>query len=195
MKICFLGGSFDPPHLGHLEIAKGCLKQFQKFIFIPSNHSPNKQKPPYFSSKHRLKMLEILIQDYKDIQIDRFEIDSKNKISYTIDTIKYLRNKYKNIPLYMVIGSDLINDIESWKEWSQIKEKVRVICFKRSGYNNITFDDNNILLLNSVNLSISSSSIKSELFSDRSNNFSNFSSMISKPIYDYIYDNKLTLKH
>ena len=47
MKICFLGGTFDPPHMGHLKIALECLKQCQKFIFIPSKQSPHKKNPPF----------------------------------------------------------------------------------------------------------------------------------------------------
>ena len=48
MNICFLGGSFDPPHLGHLAIAKECLKKFDKFIFLPSKQSPHKSNSPFF---------------------------------------------------------------------------------------------------------------------------------------------------
>ena len=54
MKIFFLGGSFDPPHIGHLEIAKSCLKYCNKFLFIPSKQVPHKKESPYFSSKDRV---------------------------------------------------------------------------------------------------------------------------------------------
>ena len=61
MKIYFLGGTFDPPHLGHLNIAKACLKHCHKFIFIPSKQNPYKDKP-YFSSEDRLNMLKIKLR-------------------------------------------------------------------------------------------------------------------------------------
>ena len=58
MKIFFLGGSFDPPHIAHLKIAKSCLKYCDKFLFIPSKKVPHKQENPYFSSKDRVRMLD-----------------------------------------------------------------------------------------------------------------------------------------
>ena len=195
MKICFLGGTFDPPHIGHLRIALECLKQCQKFIFFPSKQSPHKPNLPYFSHNHRLNMLNMLVSNYDNIQVDSFEINSDNEISYTIDTIRYLMRKYKKASLYMVVGSDLIDSIDSWKEWPEIKKKVNIICFRRSGYEDISFKDKEILFLDSISLSVSSSFIKKEMLSNSSYSFANFSNMISKDIYDYIYDNKLCKKH
>tara|TARA_Y100001968_G_C19256927_1_gene667282 strand:+ start:304 stop:894 length:591 start_codon:yes stop_codon:yes gene_type:complete len=194
MKICFLGGTFDPPHMGHLKIALECLKQCQKFIFIPSKQSPHKKNPPSFDCSHRLKMLDMLASSYKNIEIDSFEIDSAKQISYTIDTIRYLVEKYKGASIYMVVGSDLINDIKLWKESEEIRKKVKIICFKRAGYNKIDFEDKNILFIDSINLNISSSSIKKEIPLNKSNRFSNLSNMIPKDIYDYIFKNKLDLE-
>ena len=193
MKICFLGGTFDPPHMGHLKIALECLRQCQRFIFIPSKQSPHKKNPPFFDSSHRLKMLDILTSSYKNIEIDSFEIESTKKVSYTIDTIRYLISKYKGASIHMVVGSDLINDIKLWKEWEEIRQKVKIICFKRFGYSKIDFEDKNILFIDSINLDISSSLIKKEIFLNRSNRFSNLSDMIPKDIYDYIFKNKLDL--
>ena len=90
MNICFLGGSFDPPHLGHLAIAIECLEKYNKFIFVPSKQSPHKSYPTYFDSKHRLKMLNILSSNYENIEVEPFELESTSQISYTIDTIRYL---------------------------------------------------------------------------------------------------------
>ena len=61
MKVYFLGGTFDPPHIAHLNIDLESLKQCQKFIFIPSKQSPHKEEKPYFEAAHRLEMLKILI--------------------------------------------------------------------------------------------------------------------------------------
>jgi len=193
MKIYFLGGTFDPPHIAHLNIALESLKQCQKFIFIPSKQSPHKKKRPYFKAIHRLKMLEILISEYQNIEIDDFEINSTNKISYTIDTIRYLIKKYSDASLYMVVGSDLISDIKSWKEWDEIQKKVKIICFERVGYENINVNGIDVSFLDTVNLNVSSSSIKREIFLNKSSNCDNFSDMISENIYNYIYRNKLNM--
>ena len=120
MKIYFLGGSFDPPHKGHLKIAKSCLKYCDKFLFIPSKRTPHKDNIPYFSNKDRVNMLELLVQDKSNIDIDLFELKSKNNISYSINTVKYLNKKYQKSDIYMVLGSDLIDNLDSWKDWSKM---------------------------------------------------------------------------
>ena len=191
MNICFLGGSFDPPHLGHLAIAKECLKKFDKFIFLPTKQSPHKSASPFFDSNHRLKMLEIITSDFENINVEQFEIASDSKISYTIDSIRYLTKKYHKCNLHMIVGSDLINSLDQWKDWNKIKEKVKVICFKRLGYDNNILKRNNIVYLESVKINVSSSLIKKEMLSNNSYSFANFSNMISKEIYDYILDNDL----
>ena len=193
MKIYFLGGTFDPPHIAHLNIALESLKQCQKFIFIPSKQSPHKEEKPYFEAAHRLEMLKILISGHQNIEIDKFEINSTNKISYTIHTVRYLIEKYKDASLHMIIGSDLINDIKSWKDWDEIQKRVKIICFKRVGYENISVDGIDVSFLDTVKLNVSSSCIKKTIFLNKSNNFEDFSDMISKNIYDYIYNHKLKM--
>ena len=74
MKLFFLGGTFDPPHIGHLEIAKTCLKYCDKFIFIPSKQAPHKMEKPYFSNKQRLDMLTLIIKGHENVEIDSFEL-------------------------------------------------------------------------------------------------------------------------
>ena len=91
----------------------------------------------------------------------------------------------------MIVGSDLINNLNQWKDWNKIKEKVNVICFKRLGYDNNILKRNNIVYLESVKINVSSSLIKKEMLSNNSYSFANFSNMISKEIYDYILDNEL----
>ena len=191
MNICFLGGSFDPPHLGHLAIAKECLKKFDKFIFLPSKQSPHKPASPFFDSKHRLKMLEIITSDLENIEIEQFEIKSSSKVSFTIDSVEYLTKKYHKCNLYMIVGSDLVNNLSNWKDWNKIKEKVNVICFKRLGYENNIVKRDNVIYLESVKVNVSSSLIKKEMLSNSSYSFTNFSNMISKEIYDYILLNNL----
>ena len=96
MKICFLGGAFDPPHVGHLKIALECLKQCDKFIFIPSKQSPHKINRPYFSSSHRLAMLNMLASNYDNITVDPFEINSI-KYGQTKNVIFELDKEVKRI--------------------------------------------------------------------------------------------------
>ncbi len=186
MKIYFLGGSFDPPHIGHLEIAKKCLRYCDKFIFIPSKQAPHKQDRPYFSSKDRIEMLKLLIRKEKNIEIDSFELKSEKEISYSIDTIRYLNKKYPNSKIYMVLGSDLIKNLISWKNWDEIKQNVRLVCVERDGYV-IKNKSQNIKYIADVNLEVSSSYIRKIIFSKNKNNYLDMSKYITRDIYGYIF--------
>ena len=63
MNTFFFGGTFDPPHNGHLSIIQYCIKKSQQLILIPTRKSPLKDMPPVASPHHRIKMLELLIDD------------------------------------------------------------------------------------------------------------------------------------
>ena len=76
MKLILFGGSFDPPHCGHLKIIEDCIKECDKLILMPSSYSPLKKNYPIAESKHRVKMLQLLTPDLKhQIQIDDSGID------------------------------------------------------------------------------------------------------------------------
>ena len=195
MKIFFLGGTFDPPHLGHLAISKICLKHCNKFIFIPSKQNPYKDNP-YFSSSDRVEMLKIMVSKIKNIEVDLFEINSENKVNYSIDTIKYLTEKYKDDSISMVLGEDILNTLKKWKQWNQIKEMVNIVCITRPGHNKISYDDkNDIVFINELNANISSSLIREKILSDDLNQFLNIDNMLDKDVFNYILDNNKICQH
>ena len=89
MKIYFLGGSFDPPHLGHLRIAEYFSQQCDLFLFIPAQKSPFKKNNPLASPIQRFEMLSLLTEKVNNSQIESFELESNNP-SYTYLTVEYL---------------------------------------------------------------------------------------------------------
>ena len=170
MNIYFYGGMFDPPHRGHYEIVRKCSKISDKFILFPTYKSPKKSKT-YVDIKHRLKMLEILFNNL-DVFIDDFE-SSSYKRNYSINTIKYLKNKYTNAKLTMVVGLDQLNAIEGWHEYKKILNEVNILCFNRNCNNDkfsIMQKNYNITFVKNFNYNISSSSIKQKLI-DRDEEF------------------------
>ena len=88
MKTCIFGGTFDPPHIGHLLIAQTIIESenFDRLIFVPANISPAKQGKDISSSKKRLDMLNLALTNNDNFEISDFEIN-KGDVSYTIDTI------------------------------------------------------------------------------------------------------------
>ena len=105
MKIGLFGGSFNPIHKGHIKIAKLALENLNldKIIFIPCQKNPFKKKMDYIDGKMRLEMIELVLE--KNMEVSNLEI-SRQGLSYTIDTVKYFKNLYKDSELFLIIGSD-----------------------------------------------------------------------------------------
>ena len=111
MKKCIFGGTFDPPHIGHLLIAQTICEEekFDKIIFIPALKNPHKSKDITSSIDKRLKMLEIAVEGNPHFEISDTEI-KRGGISYSIDTIKNIKKEQnlKHDELYFLIGSDIL---------------------------------------------------------------------------------------
>ncbi|MDP2363174.1 MAG: adenylyltransferase/cytidyltransferase family protein, partial [Ignavibacteria bacterium] len=109
-RVGIVGGTFNPIHNAHLSIAGHFLDDMRLDIvyFVPANISPFKTDnytSQDISSEHRIKMLELALKDYKKFSFDTFETD-KGDVSYTIDTVKYFREKFPYSRLFLLIGDD-----------------------------------------------------------------------------------------
>ena len=131
-KIGLLGGSFDPPHKGHLYLSLKSLKllKLDKIIWAITRKNPLKKKP-FFSLNLRRKLCLTLIKKNKKIELKYFEdkIKSKN----TIDLIKYLRKSF-NCNIFFIIGSDNLINFHKWKNHEEIIKMCKIIVFSRKGF-------------------------------------------------------------
>ncbi len=130
--ILFFGGSFDPIHNGHLILAEDVREKlgFKKVILIPANISPLKGKyvaPP----KHRICMIDISIRNLKNFDVDPWEIKTGG-VSYTINTIKYIKEKYGSKP-YMLVGADSMLSFDRWKDPEKILKESCMVIMEREG--------------------------------------------------------------
>ena len=119
MKKCIFGGTFDPPHIGHLLIAQTICEaeEFDKIIFVPALKNPHKSVGVTSPIDKRLKMLEIAVEGNPHFEISDIEI-KRGGISYSLDTIRHIK-KEQNLKceeLYFLIGSDILNDFHKWHE-------------------------------------------------------------------------------
>ena len=138
MKIGLFGGTFNPVHYGHLinaEIVKDTFS-LNKVLFIPSKYPVHKNLDGNVSSEDRFNMLKLVMEDNSGFDVSRIEIDRKDE-SYFIFTLKQLQDIYKNKDLFLLIGSDAFNEIESWKESGEIMRTVSFIVLKRPGYEHV----------------------------------------------------------
>jgi len=155
MKIGILGGAFNPPHIGHLVLAKETQEKLKldKVFFIPTNISPHKESESV-SADHRLKMVQLAVTDNKNFEALDLEI-KRGGVSYTIDTIRELKNKYPGDEFYLVIGSDLANDFSSWKEFENISKAIKIVVAHRENFPLKSKDDFIVVDITQIDLSSS----------------------------------------
>ena len=137
MKTCIFGGTFDPPHIGHLLIAQTIIESenFERLIFVPANISPAKKGKVISSTKKRLDMLNMALIGNDNFEISDFEIN-KGDISYTIDTLTEFsenRNLAKK-DLYFLMGSDTLREFHKWKDPKKIINLCNIIVAIRPGF-------------------------------------------------------------
>lgn len=136
-KIALFGGSFDPVHFGHLNLAIEVLEKarLDEIIFCPAYISPFKvEAPPKASAKQRLEMVKLAIEGIKKFSVTDEEI-KRNEISYTIETLRSFSKKFEGkAELSLIIDQDLTQKFCNWKDCNQIFDYATVIIGLRSTY-------------------------------------------------------------
>lgn len=136
-KIGLFGGTFDPVHIGHLIIAEVIREtlQLDQCLFIPAKIHALKDNRDIHPSGHRLRMLELAIQDNPYFFISDLELNKKG-ISYTIDTIKMLRLRYPEDrnKLYFLMGADNVVQFKKWKNPEELVKMCEFVVFRRPGF-------------------------------------------------------------
>jgi nicotinate-nucleotide adenylyltransferase len=133
MKIAILGGSFNPPHYGHLALADAALSAFdyERVILIPAYESPFKIGAEGADAEDRLDMLISSITAYQRLTVDDCEIRRKG-VSYTIDTIADIQKRYcPDGKIGLIIGDDLAADFPQWRNAGEILEKTDIMVAQR----------------------------------------------------------------
>lgn len=193
MKIAILGGTFDPPHLGHLILAETVLKElnYDKVLFIPSKIPPHKNISGEVSNEDRLNMLKLSIEYDKRFSFDDYELKSEG-ISYSIKTLNYLYQNY-NIDgkIALIIGADLIKNFHKWKEPEKISELANIVAVNREENDNLdkeNIEKYNIKIIIAPRIDISSTLIRERIKKNKA-----FRYFLNNKVYDYIISNKLYL--
>ena len=132
--IGLLGGSFDPPHRGHLYISFEAKKilSLNEIWWLVTPQNPLKISQPATYSE-RIKNCKEISKD-KPILIK--EIEKKINSKYTYQTLDYLLNHYINIKFFWIMGADNLINFHKWQKWRQIFQEISIVVFKRHGYNN-----------------------------------------------------------
>lgn len=131
MKIAILGGSFDPPHLGHYLVIRQLLDyrgDIDKILLVPTYQ--HQWKPSFAGVKDRLAMVDSLVLD--KTEISKVEIDRKG-ISYTTDTVREIK-KQTGADIYWVVGSDIVSEFHRWENTTQLLSLSTLLVFPRDPF-------------------------------------------------------------
>ena len=194
MKIGIFGGSFNPPHKMHKEIAIELIKKHyvDKVIFVPTG-SKYKYKNNLLSDKVRLDMLKLMCKDVNNLEVSDYEL--KDDVVYTYLTLNYFKNKYKDDEIYFICGTDNLSYIDKWKRGEYILSNNKILVIKRNTDDINTLLDkykdykDNIIVTDIKENEISSTKIREMIYNNK-----RVKNYLDNKVLDYIIRNKLYRK-
>lgn len=199
MKIGILGGSFNPPHLGHLLISVQVwqILKLDEIWLMPNNTHPfQKSLSPVF---HRLAMTKLLENDF--IKVSEYEIN-RNEENYTIDTMSYFTRNCPDYIFYWIGGSDQLDRFREYKEWRELVKNYNLVIFPREivypqieekvkQKMDLKVIPKNIFVLRSDDLVMSN--VSSSIIRQRIRNGESIKYMVPGGVEKYIKENNLYL--
>jgi len=189
-KVGIYGGSFDPIHLGHLITAQSVkeIRNLSEIIFVPTYKSPLKLNIGSSSTKDRLQMTKLAVEKYNGFSVSDYDIE-KSEISYTINTIKYFKEKYENLEL--IIGYDNFLIFDKWYKSDEILDLVDIVVLRRLYEKAIepTINSDKFVFVDSPTVQISSTLIRERVLQDLPIDF-----LVSPDVLKFITENNLYKK-
>ena len=134
-RLGILGGTFNPPHLGHLILAQAAIEtnDMEKVIFIPCAVPPHKRISGLASAEHRLAMVQLAVEGDHRFEVSDMEI-RRGGVSYAIDTVRGLREQHTGMELCFIIGADSLKELHQWKSINDLLPMCRFVTFARQGF-------------------------------------------------------------
>lgn len=134
-QIVLFGGTFDPIHLGHTQVAHHACEYLgaEKVVFIPAKRSPLKGALPKASDDDRLRMVTLAIEGNSNFDFDDCEL-KKPAPSYTLDTIRLFKSKYPDAELYWLVGADGVDDLKYWYRITELLDECNMCTMYRAGF-------------------------------------------------------------
>lgn len=197
-KIGIMGGSFDPIHYGHLNLAEQIRKQFNldAIYFIPVGSAPHKDDYSMTNKYLRYEMALLATIDNPNFSVSKIEIETEEK-SYTINTVKQLKEMLRpGDELFFITGADAIIELETWKSYKELLGLVKFIAATRPGVEDkelsskiqmlIDKHDADIILTEVPALAISSTDIRERVGTGKSIKY-----LLPEAVEHFIFKNKL----
>jgi nicotinate-nucleotide adenylyltransferase len=184
-KIGILGGTFNPPHIGHLIIAEEVLEKqnLDEVWFMPNSQPPHKTTET--SAHDRVEMVKLAISNHSSFRVCTVELDLEGP-SYTAETMKKLCAMYPQHEFYFIIGADSVESLSSWYEIDDLLKLVTFIAVKRPGFVMESPYDNEILQVETPMIDVSSTDLRKRIKNNK-----NYTYLTVEAVRNYIKEHGL----
>ncbi|SDY50594.1 nicotinate-nucleotide adenylyltransferase [Evansella caseinilytica] len=187
-KVGILGGTFDPPHIGHLLMAEEARMQMSldEIWWMPNYLPPHKEKVSNTSNDDRLAMVNSMVGLHESFRLCDVEL-RRTGPSYTADTMDVLTKRYKDIQFFFIMGEDSLETLDQWHESERLKSLVSFIVIPRPGYRRPRENvSDGITVIDAPAVDISSSDIREAVAAGNMNRF-----LLTKEVYHVIKERRL----
>lgn len=188
-RIGILGGAFDPPHYGHLILAEQAYSQLDLnyVLFVPSYRPPEQHKSILTQFDRRCEMLEMALEDVDYFRISRIE-EQLESPTYTVRMLEALKTETPDATFYFLMGSDSLEQLDSWYHPEQLRELADIAVARRPGYKRHVSPDSKqeVLWLEMPLIEISASDLRSRAQTERSLRF-----LVPDSVIEYIEEHEL----
>ena len=193
--IVLYGGSFNPPSNSHMLLAKGVIDEYnmvEKIVFMPVSTLYKKQGLAY--NEHRYNMLKLMCNKEDKFEVSNLEIDNPRQL-HTIETLKLLQEQYADYAIWLMIGTDNLKELHTWKEPELLLQEHKVFVLKRDNENIDKIIENSRLLskykdsfikCGNQDIQLSATKVREKIA-----NKEDAKDLLSKEVYDYIKEFKL----
>jgi nicotinate-nucleotide adenylyltransferase len=189
-KIGILGGTFDPIHIGHLILAEQVKDRLELdgVIFIPCLQPPHKTKRKSSPAKDRFRMIQLAIEGNRSVSVSDIEL-KRGGLSYTVDTLRQLKNIHPRSQIYFLTGSDMLEEIHTWREPEEIYKLAKIVIATRPGFDK--FDPKNRFAKKSLVVEISGVEISSSQIREKVKKRQSIKYLVPPRVEEYIKKKKL----
>lgn len=132
MRLAIFGGSFDPPHVGHLLAASDAFEQLSldRVILVPAANQPLKAGRANAPTAHRLEMARLLVAGDPRFEVSNVEVE-RGGLSFTVDTLMHFATLYPNADRFLLVGADVLGSFGQWREPRRILELAQLVLLER----------------------------------------------------------------
>ena len=188
MYICVFGGTFNPFHIGHYEILKALDSdpRVEKILLMPDRLPPHKTSEFLIDDESRIQMCKIASEDFTKCELCLIEFEREGK-SYTVDTVKLLKERYPDKDFAFAIGGDMFVSFKQWRKYEELIKMLSFFVFKRSAtdmeefgnvFKELTKEGMRIILKDDIIPAVSSTELR--------NNFEKSKDLLPERIYNYL---------